>query len=110
MNAQRLHSPLHDSFRPAGLWGHGVGIVATLYMMSNFLYPLRKRLRILSGVGRISDWLDFHTFVGFMSPLVIAFLFTSFGYLSVFAYIAACWVIVALAVGFFGPLTKGRTL
>jgi hypothetical protein len=42
-------------------------------MLSNFLYPLRKRLRVMSGWGRISDWLDFHTFVGFMSPLVIAF-------------------------------------
>ena len=53
------------------------------------------------GVGRFANTL---------SPLVIAFLFTSYGYLSVFAYIAACWGIVALAVGFFGPLTKGRTL
>jgi len=72
-HAQRLRSPLHESLRPAGNWGHGIGIVATLIMLSNFFYPLRKRLRSLSGVGRISDWLDFHTFVGFMSPLVIAF-------------------------------------
>ncbi len=72
-HAARLRSPLHESFRPAGPWGHGIGIVATLFMLSNFIYPLRKRTRFLSGVGRISDWLDFHTFVGFMSPLVIAF-------------------------------------
>jgi thioredoxin reductase/Pyruvate/2-oxoacid:ferredoxin oxidoreductase delta subunit len=72
-HAERLRSPMHESFRPAGRWGHGVGIVATLIMLSNFLYPLRKRLRLLSGIGRISDWLDFHTFVGFMSPLVIGF-------------------------------------
>jgi thioredoxin reductase/Pyruvate/2-oxoacid:ferredoxin oxidoreductase delta subunit len=72
-HSERLRSPLHAALRPAGPWGHGVGIVATLFMLSNFLYPLRKRLRSLSGVGRIADWLDFHTFVGFMSPLVIAF-------------------------------------
>jgi thioredoxin reductase/Pyruvate/2-oxoacid:ferredoxin oxidoreductase delta subunit len=72
-HAQRLRSPLHESLRPAGNWGHGIGIIATLIMLSNFFYPLRKRLSSLSGVGRISDWLDFHTFVGFMSPLVIAF-------------------------------------
>ena len=72
-HAQRLRSPLHASLKSSGPWGHGVGIVATLVMLSNFLYPLRKRLRILSGVGRIGDWLDFHTFVGLMSPVVIAF-------------------------------------
>ena len=53
------------------------------------------------GIGRLANTL---------SPLVIAFLFTSYGYLSVFAYIAACWMIVALAVGFFGPLTKSQPL
>ena len=72
-HADRLRHPLHATLKSSGPWGHGVGIVATLVMLSNFIYPMRKRLRILSGVGRIGDWLDFHTFVGFMSPLVIAF-------------------------------------
>jgi thioredoxin reductase/Pyruvate/2-oxoacid:ferredoxin oxidoreductase delta subunit len=69
----RMASPLHDTLRPAGNWGHGVGIVATAFMMLNFLYPVRKRSRLLSGKGSIRSWLDFHMFVGFMSPLVIAF-------------------------------------
>jgi len=72
-HTDRLSSPLHEMLRPAGRWGHGVGIVATLFMMSNFLYPVRKRSRLLSGKGSIRGWLDFHMFVGFMSPLVIAF-------------------------------------
>jgi hypothetical protein len=72
-HAQRLRSPLHASLRSAGSWGHGVGIIATAVMLSNFLYPLRKRSKAMSGVGNIRDWLDFHMFVGFMSPLVIAF-------------------------------------
>lgn len=71
--AARLQSPLHESLRPAGHWGHGIGIIATAFMMLNFVYPLRKRTRVLSGVGSIRGWLDFHMFVGFMSPLVIAF-------------------------------------
>ena len=69
----RLQSPLHDSLRPAGHWGHGVGIIATAFMMLNFIYPLRKRSKLLAGKGAIRSWLDFHMFVGFMSPLVIAF-------------------------------------
>lgn len=71
--SQRLRSPLHQMLRPAGLWGHGVGVVATLFMLSNFLYAARKRLRFLKGVSSIRRWLLFHQFVGFMSPLVIAF-------------------------------------
>ena len=35
--------------------------------------PLRKRWRRLGALGNIRGWLDFHVFVGFMSPLVIAF-------------------------------------
>ena len=52
------------------------------------------------GVGRLSNA---------AGPLVIAFLFTHYGYQSVFAYIAACWMIVAVAVTA-GPLTRGRML
>ena len=68
---QRIHSPLHGSLRAAGSWGQFVGIVATAFMLLNFLYPLRKRSKAMSGLGSIRGWLDFHMFVGFMSPLVI---------------------------------------
>ncbi|MGA8890768.1 MAG: NAD(P)-binding domain-containing protein [Anaeromyxobacteraceae bacterium] len=71
--AARLKSPMHKAFKPSGAWGHGVGIVATAFMLSNFLYPVRKRTRALTGLWDIRDWLNFHVFVGFMSPLVIAF-------------------------------------
>jgi thioredoxin reductase/Pyruvate/2-oxoacid:ferredoxin oxidoreductase delta subunit len=71
--AERLRSPLHPALKAAGPWGHGVGMVATAFMLSNFLYALRKRWKRLSALGKIGSWLDFHVFVGFMSPLVIAF-------------------------------------
>ncbi len=71
-DARRTHA-LHEWMRPAGIWGHGVGVVATLFMMSNFLYPIRKRAWIFKGRKSIRSWLTFHVFVGFMSPLVIAF-------------------------------------
>jgi hypothetical protein len=71
--AARLAHPLHASLKSAGPWGHGVGIVATAFMLSNFLYAVRKRGKLLTGFGDIRGWLDFHVFVGTMSPLVIAF-------------------------------------
>ena len=69
----RRESPLHASLKSAGPWGHGVGIAATLFMLSNFLYAARKRWKRLDGLGGIKTWLDFHVFVGTMSPAVIAF-------------------------------------
>ena len=42
-------------------------------MLSNFLYAVRKRWERLKGFSSIRNWLTFHQFVGFMSPLVIAF-------------------------------------
>jgi thioredoxin reductase/NAD-dependent dihydropyrimidine dehydrogenase PreA subunit len=71
--ADRLNHPGHAKLKPAGLWGHGVGIAATVVMLSNFIYALRKRWGVLKGVSSIRRWLTFHQFVGFMSPLVIAF-------------------------------------
>ncbi|HET6410586.1 MAG TPA: NAD(P)-binding domain-containing protein [Anaeromyxobacter sp.] len=71
--AARRASPLHEELRSAGPWGHGVGIAATAFMLSNFLYAARKRWKWLSALGGIRGWLDFHVFVGLMSPLVIAF-------------------------------------
>ncbi len=70
---ERVRSPLHSALRPGGIWGHGVGIVATIVMLSNFLLPLRKHWRRLKGRKPIRYWLTFHVFVGFMSPLVILF-------------------------------------
>jgi hypothetical protein len=70
---ERLQSSLHPHLKSAGPWGHGVGIAATAFMLSNFLYAARKRWKRLGALGKIRGWLDFHVFVGFMSPLVIAF-------------------------------------
>lgn len=69
----RHDSPLHPFLKSAGVWGHSVGIAATAFMLSNFLYAARKRWKALDRFGSIRGWLDFHVFVGFMSPLVIAF-------------------------------------
>lgn len=69
----RLDSPMHEAWRPAGDVGHGIGVVASLVMMSNFLYALRKRVGFLKGTAPINRWLTFHVFVGLLSPAVIAF-------------------------------------
>jgi thioredoxin reductase/Pyruvate/2-oxoacid:ferredoxin oxidoreductase delta subunit len=102
----RLRSPLHKELRPAGLWGHSVGIVATLFMLGNFLYPLRKRWRAMKGMWSIRDWLNFHVFVGFMSPLVIAF-HAAFRSNNVLATSTASALGVVVATGVVGRFIYG---
>ena len=53
------------------------------------------------GIGRLGNA---------VGPLIVAFLFTTYGYRSVFAYIAACWIVVALLILTFGPRMNKRTL
>jgi dihydropyrimidine dehydrogenase (NAD+) subunit PreT len=102
----RLRSPMNKAFKPAGSWGHGVGIVATAFMLSNFLYPVRKRTRALTGLWDIRDWLNFHVFVGFMSPLVIAF-HAAFRSNNVLATATASALGVVVATGLIGRFIYG---
>src|SRR5258705_7556612 len=53
------------------------------------------------GIGRLGNA---------VGPLIVAFLFTTYGYRSVFAYIAVCWVLVAMLILAFGPRMNKRTL
>jgi putative MFS transporter len=54
------------------------------------------------GMGRLAN--------GLVGPFIVAFLFQRYGYTTVFAYIAACWALVAILITTFGPKTRGRTL
>lgn len=103
---ERLKSPLHVALRPAGVWGHGVGIIATLFMLSNFLYAVRKRWSRLKGLSSIRRWLTFHQFVGFMSPLVIAF-HAAFQSNNLLATTTAASLLVVVLTGIVGRFVYG---
>jgi putative MFS transporter len=53
------------------------------------------------GIGRLGNA---------FGPLIVASLFGTYGYTSVFVYIAVCWAIVAILITLFGPRTRGRAL
>lgn len=75
-----------------------------LYSYTAECYPTEIRnsgTGLTYGVGRLAN--------GF-GPLLIAFLYTRYGYTSVFVYIAACWLVVAITVSIFGPRTRGQVL
>jgi MFS transporter, putative metabolite:H+ symporter len=75
-----------------------------LYAYTAECYPTEIRnsgTGLAYGIGRLANA---------FGPLVVAFLFIHYGYLSVFVYIAAMWLLVAIIIGVFGPATKGRIL
>lgn len=78
--------------------------VAAVYAYTPELFPTRLRSSghgLVYGIGRLANAIG---------PLVISLLYSSFGYQSVFVYIAVCWALAAFAVGVFGPLTSRRPL
>jgi thioredoxin reductase/ferredoxin len=102
----RYSSPDHATMKPSGLWGHGIGILATMFMLLNFVYPMRKRLKWFKGRGSIAPWLRFHVFVGIMSPLVILF-HTAFQWGNQLATSTYVSVVVVVATGLVGRYIYG---
>jgi thioredoxin reductase/ferredoxin len=102
----RYKSPDHRLLKPSGPWGHGVGILATIFMLLNFIYPLRKRLKMFKGRGSIVPWLRFHVFVGIMSPIIILF-HTAFQWGNQLATSTYVSVVVVVATGLVGRYFYG---
>ncbi|MCB9293921.1 MAG: hypothetical protein H6559_12490 [Lewinellaceae bacterium] len=59
---------------PAGLFGHGLGIMGTLLILIGVTsYIARKRYGFLSRFGRLKYWLEFHIFLCSLGPVMILF-------------------------------------
>lgn len=71
---ERFFHPRHDWFKPSGAFGHGLGIVGTLLILLGvFGYMGIKRTRLLSKMGRLKYWLEFHIFLCTLGPVMILF-------------------------------------
>jgi len=69
--AARLHSPAHSLLRPTGQIGLLYGYIGTVFVLMLFLYSIRKRVRVLAGLGSLGRWLNVHTFCGVAGPAMI---------------------------------------
>lgn len=75
-----------------------------LYAYTPELYPTEVRnsgAGLTYGVGRLAN---------VVGPLIVVFFFKNYGYQSVFVYIAACWLVVAIVVGVWGAKTRAQAL
>jgi len=61
---ERPFHPEHDSLKPSGPYGHGLGILGTvLILIGVFGYIGRKKKKFLPRVGVLKHWLEFHIFL-----------------------------------------------
>ncbi|MDE2503772.1 MAG: MFS transporter [Burkholderiales bacterium] len=75
-----------------------------LYTYTPELFPTEVRstgMGLTYGIGRLAN---------VVGPFIVSSLFAARGYVSVFIYIAGCWLVVSAAIGLFGTLTTGRSL
>ncbi len=52
-------------------FGYWLGIAGSVTMLLLILYPLRKRFRILHGLGRVASWFRIHMVLGIIGPALI---------------------------------------
>ncbi|MBC7171713.1 MAG: hypothetical protein H5U40_04770, partial [Polyangiaceae bacterium] len=66
----RIDHALYETLRPAGLIGHGYGIVGTALMVTNLLYLARRRLSFMR-FGSMKTWLDMHVLTGLSGAALV---------------------------------------
>lgn len=71
---ERFFHADHEYLKPSGTLGHGFGIVGTILMLSGIgMYMMRKRWRLMSRMGLVKHWLEFHIFLCTLGPMLILF-------------------------------------
>lgn len=71
---ERAFSPDHDTLKPSGFTGHGLGIFGSLLIVIGVTsYMARKRYRFMSRTGLVKHWLEFHIFLCTLGPILILF-------------------------------------
>ncbi len=71
---ERFYNSLHNSFKPSGVIGHGLGIIGTLLIFIGVVfYIATKRYNFLSKYIRLKYLLEFHIFLCTLGPILILF-------------------------------------
>jgi hypothetical protein len=71
---ERAFNSGHDTLKPSGILGHGLGILGSLLIIIGVAsYMARKRYRFMSRTGLVKHWLEFHIFLCTLGPVLILF-------------------------------------
>ena len=70
----RFYHDSHQSLKPSGMIGHGLGIIGSLMIVVGVsMYMIRKRVRMFSRFGVLKYWLEFHIFLCTLGPILVLF-------------------------------------
>jgi hypothetical protein len=71
---ERFFNANHNSLKPSGTIGHGLGIIGTLMMIVGVgIYMIRKRNRRLFNFGYLKHWLELHIFLCSVGPVLVLY-------------------------------------
>lgn len=71
---ERFFQLQHNSLKPSGFLGHGVGIIGSLMMIIGVaIYMIRKRMRKLFNLGYLKHWLELHIFLCSVGPVLVLY-------------------------------------
>lgn len=70
--AERVRHPLHALLKASGTVGQAFGVLGLALFLFMWLYPIRKWLGAVRGLGSVAVWMRIHTVVGLSLPLLIA--------------------------------------
>jgi len=62
---------LDPSFKPGSDFGYNLGLIGSLLMLLLLLYPIRKHMKKLQGLGPLKYWLEIHMIIGIAGPLLV---------------------------------------
>ncbi len=107
----RPFHPQYSLLKPTGLLGLGYGIIgSTMITVGVILYSSRKRWRVMAGVGRIKNWLEFHIFLCLLGPMLVVYHTTfKFGGLVAVSFWSMAAVVLSGVIGryFYVQIPKG---
>lgn len=81
--------------------GHNMGWVGGFMMLILFLYPLRKRVGFMKGLGLLPSWFKWHMVFGILGPALIMF-HSTFHIGSINAGVALVCMLLVSGSGIFG--------
>jgi hypothetical protein len=88
-------------YKPGDEVGYNLGLVGGLMMLALLLYPLRKRLSFMKGLGILPKWFKLHMVLGILGPSLILF-HAAFSIGSVNAGVALVCMLLVAGSGVFG--------
>jgi dihydropyrimidine dehydrogenase (NAD+) subunit PreT len=106
-HTERPWDPLHELLSPGGAWGHLLGIMGSVFMISNLLYLVRRRWSRLRFFGPVSAWLAFHVAAG-IGGVALVLVHSAGKFNNPIARVSAIAAVVVLITGVLGRWIYGQ--